>query len=117
MTRPADDGLHSVEPLGALTQLSRLTLRHNLVTDPEPLQALPALTMLNVSDNRIADAASVAGCDAVDELWIGGNLCTDVRPPATMTDLKGVDLEGTDPVRLTGVEALRRGGIYVGGLA
>jgi Leucine-rich repeat (LRR) protein len=81
------------------------------------LQALPTLTTLDVSGNRISDAATVAGCPAVDELWIGGNPLTDVRPLRYMHALAGVDLSESDPTRLTGVEALRAKGVFVGGLA
>jgi hypothetical protein len=34
-----------------------------------------------------------------------------------MPALQGVDLEGSDPSRLTGIQKLRADGIYVGGLA
>jgi Leucine-rich repeat (LRR) protein len=72
---------------------------------------------LDVSGNRIRDAATLAGCSAVDELSIGGNPLTDVGPLRDMPALKGVDLSASDSTRLTGIEALRAKGVFVGGLA
>jgi hypothetical protein len=34
-----------------------------------------------------------------------------------MPALQGVDVEGCDPTKLTGIEQLQADGIYVGGLA
>lgn len=73
--------------------------------------------MLDISGNRIDDAAAVAACVTVDELWIGGNPLTDLRPLLQMPLLAGVDLSESDSTRLVGVEALRDSGVYVGGLA
>jgi internalin A len=72
---------------------------------------------LDVSGNRISDASTVAGCAAVDELWIGGNPLTDVRPLRNMPAPTAVDLAESDATVLTGVEALRARGVFVGGLA
>jgi internalin A len=113
----SDNHIADVTPLAALSRLDRLLLARNIVADPSALQALPALTTLDVSGNRISDAATVAGCPAVDELWIGGNPLTDVRPLQDMPALAGVDLSESDSTLLTGVEALRAQGVYVGGLA
>jgi internalin A len=109
--------ISSVQGLAGLTQLDRLTLSRNRIRDARPLASLPALTMLNISDNRLASTAGVDACPAVDELWIGGNRFTDVAGLAAMPALRGVDLSNTDPTRVTGVEVLRKRGIYVGGLA
>ena len=73
------------------------------------------MTMLDIADNRITDAATVAGCAAVDELWLGGNPLTDVTALRGMPALLGVDLTGLDRSALAGVEALRADGVYVGG--
>ena len=62
-------------------------------------------------------AATVAHCRAVDELWIGGNPLTDIRPLQDMPALTGVDLSESDPTAIIGVEALRARGVFVGGLA
>ncbi|MEN3269699.1 leucine-rich repeat domain-containing protein [Pseudonocardia sp.] len=113
----SDNHIADVTPLAALSRLDRLLLARNIVADPSVLQGLPALTTLDVSGNRISDAATMAGCPAVDELWIGGNPLTDVRPLQDMPALAGVDLSGSDSTLLTGVEALRSQGVYVGGLA
>lgn len=113
----SDNRITKVTSLTAMPRLSRLTLSRNRITDPRSLRALPALRMLNIADNRITDAAAVAGCATVDELWIGGNPLTDVSALRTMSALQGVDLEGIDPTRVTGVEVLRQRGVYVGGLA
>jgi internalin A len=113
----SDNRVADVTPLAGLSRLDKLRLARNLVADPSALQALPALTTLDVSGNRISDASTVAACPAVDELWIGGNPLTDVRPLRDMPALTGVDLAESDSTVLTGVEALRARGVFVGGLA
>jgi internalin A len=106
-----------VQPLAGLSVLDRLTMNDNQVATLGPLTALPALTMLNVTNNRVRNAAALTGLAKVDELWLGGNPVTDLLPLRRMPALRGVDLEGSDPSRLTGIEKLRADGIYVGGLA
>jgi internalin A len=113
----SDNQVADVTPLAGLSHLDKLRLGRNLVADPSALQALPALTSVDVSGNRIRDAAMLAGCRAVEELSIGGNPLTDVGPLRDMPALEGVDLSESDSHRLTGVEALRAKGIFVGGLA
>jgi internalin A len=113
----SDNQVADVSPLAGLSQLDTLRLGRNLVADPSALQTLPALTRLDVSGNRIRDAVPLAGCRAVEELSIGGNPLTDIGPLHDMPALEGVDLSGSDPTRITGVEALRAKGIFVGGLA
>jgi len=113
----SDNQVVDVTPLAGLSQLDRLRLGRNLIADPSALQALPTLTTLDVSGNRIRDAATLAGCPAVDELSIGGNPLTDVGPLRDMPALEGVDLSESDSTRLTGIEALRAKGVFVGGLA
>lgn len=113
----SDNRVADVTPLAGLSRLDRLRLGHNLIADPSALQALPALTTLDVSGNRIREAATLAECPAVDELWIGGNPLTDLGPLRDMPALEGVDLSESDPTRVTGIEALRAKGVFVGGLA
>ncbi|GAA3096779.1 hypothetical protein GCM10010464_70390 [Pseudonocardia yunnanensis] len=113
----SDNQVADVTPLAGLSRLDRLRLGRNLIADPSALQALPALTTLDVSGNRIRDAATLAGCPAVKELSIGGNPLADVGPLRDMPALEGVDLSESDPTRVTGIEALRAKGVFVGGLA
>ena len=41
----------------------------------------------------------------------------DIRPLLAMPSLIGVDLEGTDPAAVVGIDELRARSVYVGGLA
>ena len=72
--------------------------------------------MLDVRDNRVADVTPLASMPALDELWVGGNPVTDLRPLLDAPALLGVDVEGLD-LQTPGIEELRAQGVYVGGLA
>lgn len=106
-----------VEPLAGLSVLDRLTMNDNRVAALTPLTALHALTMLNIANNRVQNIAALAGLAKVDELWLGGNPVSDLRPLSRMPALQGLDLEGSDSSKMTGLPKLRADGIYVGGLA
>ncbi|MCE0535740.1 leucine-rich repeat domain-containing protein [Kineosporia rhizophila] len=112
-----DNQITVIEPLSGSPVLDRLTLRRNQIEDLASFTELPALTMLNVSDNRIGDLAPLADLPKLDELWVGGNPVTDLTPLRDLPALLGVDLEGSDPNALRGMDELRDQGIYVGGLA
>ncbi|MDP9830131.1 leucine-rich repeat domain-containing protein [Kineosporia succinea] len=112
-----ENGITDVTPLASATSLGRLTLRGNQVSDVRALTALPSLRMLDIANNRMTRANSLERLPTVDELWLGGNPVTDLRPLTRMPKLLGVDLEGSDPARLTGVDELREKNVYVGGFA
>ena len=109
--------LTDVTALAGLLQLDTLKLSDNRISDPAPLAGLAELSKLDVARNEIADATAFAGFAGVSELWIGGNPVNDIRPLLAMPSLIGVDLEGTDPAAVVGIDELRARSVYVGGLA
>jgi len=70
--------------------------------------------MLDIARNRISDAATFAGFPALEELWVGRNLLTDVTSLVDLPSLTGVDLEGADPDKTIGLDQLMARSIYVG---
>jgi internalin A len=113
----SDNLIVDVAPLAGMTALTRLSLAYNKITDVAPLENLPALAHVTLTQNRIRDAKPLTRLRAAEELTIGGNAFTDVGPLTALPELQGVDLEGSDPTRVRGVEKLRKEGVFVGGLA
>jgi len=56
----------------------------------------------------------LAGFPALEELWVGRNLLTDVTSLVDLPSLTGVDLEGADPDKTIGLDQLMARSIYVG---
>ncbi|GAB3240416.1 leucine-rich repeat domain-containing protein [Kineosporia babensis] len=113
----ARNQITDVSALSALATLDRLTLRENNLQDLTPLTGLTALTMLDIAGNQVTDLKPLTRMPLVDELWLGGNPVQNLKPLRQMKALQGVDLEGSDPYKLVGVDELRDAGVYVGGLA
>ena len=111
-----DNQIVDVGPLSGLAQLETLTAAGNRISDPAPVSKLPVQT-LDLSRNTILDIDSLENAQAVRYLTIGGNRFTDLRPLIGLPELLGVDLAGSDPAAMTGIEELRASGVSVGGLA
>lgn len=103
-------------PLGAMTQLRKLSLNGQRISDPSFLSALSALETLrldgcglteldalssmsalryvSVSDNEISDLSAFLGAIELTELKAARNRIADIEGLANCTRLKTVDLSG-----------------------
>ncbi|WP_274362909.1 CotH kinase family protein [Paenibacillus thermotolerans] len=73
-------GLQDLAGLEYLTNLVRLDLEKNVISDLSPLASLKRLQELNVQDNRIRDISALRHMLQLKDLNMRGNLISDLRP-------------------------------------
>jgi internalin A len=78
---------------------------------------VPTLLVLDLFGNQVADVTGLAGAPLLQELQLGANPVTDLRPLLRVGTLINLGLDETDGTRLTGVAELRAAGVSVNGLA
>lgn len=74
-------------PLAELTDLKELNLYRNKITNITPLAMLTGLTKLNLDSNQIEDISVLAQLTNLTELDLGFNRFTDISPLAQLTNL------------------------------
>ena len=98
--------------LKGLTNLKKLHLSFNEITDLTPLKGLTNLEYLNLSLNEITDLSPLAGLTNLTWLDLSSNKITDVTPLAGLTNLEtlhlGIIHEITDVTPLAGLTNLEK---------
>ena len=81
-----------VKPLANLTKLTALNLSLNQITEVTSLANLTNLTRLNLTRNQITDLAPLTGLTKLTNLELAHNQITDAAPLANLTNLTLLDL-------------------------
>ncbi|XP_034032345.1 leucine-rich repeat-containing protein 61-like [Thalassophryne amazonica] len=72
-------GIYDLGCIGECTNLERLDLSGNHVTNLVPLASLRLLSVLNVSANRISSLEPLRNCDSLQSLNVAGNIISSVE--------------------------------------
>ena len=81
------------------SNLTRLHLQMNAVTDLSPLTRLTKLTSLGLGNNgAIVDISALAGLTHLRELWLSDNAIVDISALAGLTHLTRLSLRGNDTI-------------------
>ena len=78
--------------MAELTQLERLELINNHISDISPLANLKGLEHLNLDANIISDVSPLAKLTKLKVLYLENNQISDVSPLARLTNLERLDL-------------------------
>ena len=81
------DEMRDLEPLTKLTNLSKLRLADNKITNLKPLSGLTKLRQLELPQNRIRDLIFLSDLKQLRQLELGNNQISDLRPLAELTNL------------------------------
>ncbi|XID94608.1 leucine-rich repeat protein [Paenibacillaceae bacterium WGS1546] len=74
--------ISSLDSIQYLTNLRKLILNENNITDISLLSSLQSLTHLELKNNQIHNVAPLSGLSPLKELYLGGNPITDYSPLA-----------------------------------
>ena len=78
--------------LQGLTNLTKLNLHGNQLSDVSALQGLTNLTVLYLSDNQLSDVSALKGLTNLTVLWLEKNQLNDVSVLQGLTNLTVLDL-------------------------
>ena len=104
------NGIDRLGAVAGLTSLVELDLGENRIEDLSPLAGLTALRVLRADRNRIADLWPLAALAKLDSLDLGSNRVRDLQPLAGMAQLVTLRLAAnglTELYALAGLEGLR----------
>ena len=110
------EGIRSLSGIESATNVWKLNLRYNSITDISPLAGLNNLTWLDLAGNDLTDISPLAGLTNLTWLGVGGNHLTDVSSLAGWTNLRTLRLGAnniTDISPLAGLTNLTE--LHVGG--
>ncbi len=87
-----DNNVSDLAPLSGLTKLTELNLITNNVSDLAPLSGLTALKRLTLNFNRVADLTPLEGLTGLTDLQLAVNQVEDVTPLRELANLGILDL-------------------------
>ena len=87
-------GVSSLAGLSAATNLRRLVLAGNALSDLSELSELRLLAYLDLSDNAVSDLSALSGLTRLETLLLSGNRVSDLSPLRGMAGLKALVLDG-----------------------
>jgi Leucine-rich repeat (LRR) protein len=85
---PGGGPITDLAPLGALTNLTYLSVRGGSVSDLAPLSALVSLEGLNLSYNSISDLGPLTDLTSLSIFYVVGNQVVDLSPLSNLTGLR-----------------------------
>ena len=101
----------SLTGLEHATNLERIALRHNAISDLSPLADLTSLKEIYLERNRVTDVSPLAGLINVERLGLGRNFIKDLSPLKALKALKWLGIEDNKLVEdvspLAGISGLR----------
>ena len=100
--------LTNVKGLEKLTKLEELRLHRNILTDLKGLEKLTQLTMLILNNNKLTDLKGLQNLTQLEGLGLGGNQLTDVKALEKLTQLTSLGLEINQLTEVKGLEKLTR---------
>ena len=116
-------GVSNLAGLSLATNLRRLVLGGNAVSDLSELSGLRLLAHLDLSDNAVSDLSALSGLTRLETLLLSGNRVSDISPLRGMAGLKALVLDGNavsdlaHMVFLESLEELSLSGNPLGGLS
>jgi len=84
--------ISQIGPLAALTSLIELWLEENQISDLSPLAGLTNLAWLRLSGNQISNLGPLANLTNLSDLVLSGNQSSDLGPLAGLTNLTSLQL-------------------------
>ena len=87
-------GVSSLSGLSLATNLRRLVLGGNALSDLSELSGLRMLEHLDLSDNAVSDLSALSGLTRLETLLLSGNRVSDLSPLRGMSGLKALVLDG-----------------------
>jgi hypothetical protein len=91
-----DEGISSLEGLGAYTGLETISLWENNISDISALAGLTRLEWLELGANRIESVSPLAGLTRLTRLGVSSNKIDDISPLAGLTDLEWLLLDDNE---------------------
>ena len=89
-----DNLVSDLEPISDLTQLSELELNHNQISDVFYLSQLTNLTKLELNNNSISNLEHLSALTNLVDLQLDFNLITDISDLSGLTNLEVLYLRG-----------------------
>lgn len=99
-------GVSNITALGNAVKLTSLNLDHNSVQEIEPLGSLPALQTLSMRYNAMTNLEALAKLAELTSLDIAYNSVVSTAPLAGCTNLRVLDISGNALMKLEGIEKL-----------
>ena len=87
-------GVSNLAGLSLATNLRRLVLAGNALSDLSELSGLRLLAYLDLSDNALSDLSALSGLTRLETLLLSGNRVSDISPLRGMAGLKALVLDG-----------------------
>ena len=90
----AGNTISDISPLSGLTNLRGLFLAGNTISDISPLSGLTNLGGLFLAGNTISDISPLSGLTNLTQLFLVGNVISDISALRGLTNLRGLFLDG-----------------------
>lgn len=104
-------GMKSLKGIEYATNLEKLKVNENEISDLSPLKDLENLKYLELQRNRIVDVSPLANLKNLEFLKLYNNLIENVEPLKDLTNLTGLDLHNNVKVRKEGEKRINYDGI------
>ena len=104
-------GIQNLTGLEYATNLERIELRRNAISDVTPLRGLIRLNNIKLRDNIISDVSPLANLISVDWMGLEENVITDLSPLKGLVKLEGIGISEnlvTDVSSLASLTSLER---------
>lgn len=109
-------GIKSLAGIENLTNLYRLTLDENQISDITPLKNLTKLQVLDLDDNQISNIDSLKGLNNLTSLSLGNNKITNIESLSGLINLKGLDLSDNSIKDISTISKLNKlQSVYIAG--
>ncbi|MEG4344274.1 leucine-rich repeat domain-containing protein, partial [Microcoleus sp. A003_D6] len=95
-----------ITPLQSLTNLTKLYLSNNQISDITPLQSLTNLTHLYLYGNQISDITPLQSLTNLTDLNLYGNQISDITPLQSLTNLTSLHLSNNQISDITPLQSL-----------
>jgi internalin A len=100
----AENQISNIEPLKGLINLNTLLLIDNQISNIEPLKGLTNLNDLQLSDNQISNIKPLKGLTNLINLGLDGNQISNIEPLKGLTNLNDLHLLGN---QISNIESLK----------
>ncbi|MDU5442430.1 MAG: leucine-rich repeat protein [Finegoldia magna] len=104
-------GMKSLKGIEYATNLEKLKVNENEISDLTPLEDLKNLKYLELQRNRIVDVSPLANLKNLEFLKLYNNIIENVEPLKDLTNLTGLDLHNNVKVKKEGQKKINYDGI------
>ncbi|MDU5922006.1 MAG: cell wall-binding repeat-containing protein, partial [Finegoldia magna] len=104
-------GMKSLKGIEYATNLEKLKVNENEISDISPLKDLKNLKYLELQRNRIVDVSPLANLKNLEFLKLYNNIIENVEPLKDLTNLTGLDLHNNVKVKKEGEKRINYDGI------